>query len=242
MSMSKSDITRVFGEFPGFDLSDDKCEELLVRYIDRAQYGEVESDLYSTKWFDYRRLHPIKASYLYTSAYFKAYSLEMKVRFDVNRGEYMRPVKGYKDDMFAIKAARHYSALWKGRQAADSLGTPYDFYCRTIMRWAEENNWRHLPRPEHMYSTKVKDVVAERWSEEISTKLIFPQDPYYHAANYNGCDQQDVFHRYIEQAVERRQKKALILSQVIDKYIPKSNAIEIFGSALIEEAASLQLK
>ena len=221
----------------GHDLSDIQCEARAVIFIDRRHYNEKEAELFNSKWFDYRSLHPIKATYLYSRAYRKAHSNEMRVRLDYDRGQYMTGIKGMKSgDMFDAKPAS-YMGLWRGRQEADKMGVPYDFYCRTIMRWAEERGWRHLPRANQMYSTDARDHVLTKWIEEREVRAILPESDFYLARNYVGHPSQDSFRSYLSEMVSRRIHKKFLLSRLIygEKMLDETTAIQMFGNQIVKD-------
>lgn len=236
------DVVELFGEFQGAELTVEECEIKAIQHIERKIYQGHEAKLFSTKWFDYRHLHPTKATYLYAAAYMQAYSSEMQVRFDVVRGKYMLPLKGAKDDIFNAKS-RDYTALWKGRQAADSLGIPYDFYCRAVMRWAEESGWRYLPRSAQMYSTKVKDMMHDAWLEECKIRTILPSSEFYRADRFEGHPDQIAFRMHLKNTVLSREHPELLLNRLIerDRALDQLSAIEMFGKDLVAACNTISI-
>jgi len=209
------------------ELTDKECDRLAITHIDKKLLGSNEIRLFHTKWFDYRHLHPTKASILYAQEYLSAYRQGMQTRIDFNRGQYMRPFKGnFEESLFNI-SKRDYLGLWKGRQAADEMGIPYDFYCSAAITWAEENCWRYLPRPTQMYSTAMKHAIGDRWEDELEARTILPK---------RDATAHPDFISYLERQVNRREHKTFLLHRLIfqDKVLPDSLARERFGDQCID--------
>jgi len=234
------DSRSVTGPFFGDQLTQEECEILALQNIERRHFLGKEAPLFQTKWFDYRRLHPTKATLLYAHEYLLAYQLFHRIRLDLERSQYMKPVKGYTENIFEGKS-RDYTAYWKGRQSADELGVPYDFYCKTIIRFAEETCWARCPRPSQMYSEKVREPVITAWAERLTYDLVLPNDPFYLAENYQGRPEQKGFQRYLLSVISKRREKRYVLCHVLyeARVLLEPLAIKFFGQDLVNTAKSL---
>lgn len=147
---------------------------------------DEEPDLYLTKWWDYRLLHPTQSTYLFADAYIAASRVYAKRNLDLEYGKVFKPYPG--KDLFAKKELLYtptgkvkqksgrdayspaaskttISGLWRARQMADRYGIPYRFYCESAIEYTEKGIWHRLPSPSHLYSTK-KRPIPEGWNDE----------------------------------------------------------------------------
>jgi hypothetical protein len=163
-------------EYYGSDFDILDFEKLAVNTFDEDVL-QKELGLFKTKWFSYRHLHPTNATYLYGHHYLAEFRKTYRKCFDNNRGKYIHWAKGgsVNKKVDPIKASQGIG-IWKGRQAADSIGAPYDFYIRSAFDvLIEENIWKHIPRPVHFYSEELKEIIAMMWQETLDADIKEPQ-------------------------------------------------------------------
>lgn len=188
-------------EFFGADLSRERCEALAIEKIDRRLLKE-ERALKDMRWFDYRWLHPVKATYLFAHHYSNAYRLMSERRFDAERAPYVKGFKG--KDIFTVKSPT-YLGFWRARQMADRHCIPYDFYTRTAMMWAIETaKWPNAPRPHQLYSGELAEKVVATWDEEMRRAIRLPASPFYRVENYAGHPIQDSFQEWLAAQIKTR--------------------------------------
>ncbi len=150
-----------------------------------------EAELYLTKWWDYRPLHPAHATTLFAQAYGEAWRRAF-VRRRGSEQDHWRlistPFRTMDWNPFMEVQARA-RAFWKARRYCDEAGMPYDFYCYQFMDKAE-NYFEDLPRPQEMYRIDVIVPVLEDW-ELISGsgQYKMPNHPDYEL-RYNWQDKQ----------------------------------------------------
>lgn len=152
-----------------------------------------EPALYTTKWWDYRLLHPVQATYAFEVAYIKSCRAYVKKNYDLEYGKVFKPYPG--KDLFAEKqleltpvkkkvrmkngkplymphaAKSTISGVWKARQMADSLGIPYEFYCEAAFQYTEKCLWHRLPAPSHLYATSPPK--NQEFREQSIVEFIF---------------------------------------------------------------------
>lgn len=231
-----------FGYFFGHDLDFLHAELLAIQHVP-DNLLKKESELMRKKWFDYRRMHPTKATYLFAHCYNRAYQNFMMVTHD-RSGRFMRGFKG-----MDVMEAHEKLSFWRLRQLADSLGMRYDFFLERAFRWYSHDGWylrklpngrsRAAPRPAHIGANAelITDVMLE-WEAECEAKIQWPQDTRYKARNFFGhVDQLDWEAWLVAQIAARRHPKyALHSALYIEGSLRIEKAIESFDSRVLDEA------
>ena len=227
------------GEFFGHDLSFDQCEVLTIQHIP-SPLRRDEAALMQSKWFDYRVMHPIVATYYFAHCYSRAYSDATAIVEDYKKAPYRRGFKG--EDWAQTKQKL---AFWRTRQLIDKLGIRYDFYLRHAMRWCLENGWHKPPLPEQIRLNEemVTDVML-RWEEETAAAIPFAKHALYRVPNFRGHPDQIAYEAFILDHVARRQhpKFALNAALYIEQAVRIEEAIRRFPARVIEDAQELTVK
>lgn len=221
--------------FYGQELSYQECEVVMLQQDFPAKLYQGESDLFQTKWWDYRSLHPVKATYLFAHHYRKSYRYMTQRRDDVDKGQYVRGFKG--DDVFEL-STRERNGFWKARRTADALGVPYDFYMIEGMRYADHTLWKRLPRPTQVYSEPFIEQICERWQEINNAMTVMPSSRRFLLSDYVGAEDQREFREWLCRLIERsRVPQAMVYQHVFETpRISEEAAIDRFGSELVERA------
>lgn len=217
---------------------------------------KLEAELFDSKWWDYRALHPVAATYLFAHEYNKAYQFIVKRCRDLERGQYMKGFKG--EDIFETRTVKRKNkqtgeselkqsdeivAFWKARQSADRLGMRYDFYIRKAMMWAEDRNWRNIPRPIHLYSDDLVEHLKERWEEERKARLQAAESECYMIENYSAHPDQDDYQGWALDQVSRRPHKDFALHHYLQRGQVNAEAAKTrFGSDTVSRAEAIQLE
>lgn len=227
-------------DFVGAELSQDELEAETLRLVPlRHLYGK-EASLFDTKWFDYRFLHPARATALFAHFYRQAYKDEMRTRADMKRAPYMEPIPFIIDGIFKV-SQRNLSGLWKTRQVADGLGIPYDRYCSYLMRETERRGWQWLPKPSQMYAEELVAIAVSKWLEDTAIRLFLPTDKFYLAENYEEHPYQIDFHKYLFALTEARLNRDYFVARLLfdAKVLPIDIATQHFGKEFIARCAAV---
>ena len=158
-----------------------------------AKLTHGESDLFVTKWWDYKRLHPMDATFIFAHYYAEQMKTEMNRRKGHNRRGYY---KALKSPSLLKCSKKEITGIWKARQKADELGIPYDFYCAAATKYADKFKWKHLPRPWQMYGQSSKYVgeewyktmvqyITDAWAERTAAEPQFSKDDFYKIENFS---------------------------------------------------------
>ena len=227
------------GEFHGSELHFIRCEMFALARIPDSMLKE-EAELMQTKWFDYRRLHPTKATLLFIDAYNKAYKGFIRVAKDYGMAEGIKVYKGSPLDMLMSKEGK---SVWKARQAFDRLGIRYDFALRFIMNYCLERGWTKGPRPAHLTNEDMLVMLMLAWEEEQGRVIQRVCDPRYRVENFFGHSDQLAYEALIVSQIKLRRRRSAALHNALylDCSIRFEEALRQFSPEEIEEAVSMAL-
>ena len=129
-----------------------------------------ETELFATKWFDYRNMHPLVATCLFSEIYKIEYARIMLThgRDDFQRAPYRTGLKrvAYQDHGMGVK-----TSLWRARQFADKYCCSYEYYISTILSIAAQRLWANLPRPQHLWQDDLVEIFEQKLSLRVNGVL-----------------------------------------------------------------------
>lgn len=213
-------------EFFGQGL-DRKIMELKGMKID-PEHREGEAGLMHKRWFDYRGLHPVEATYLYAHFYkeqtLKFYESVIDIRTLENARAFVP------DDIFM---SRDMTSMWLARRCADEHGLPYPF----VLRFAQDRFFnraqRTFPRPNQLYGEEFEIDLLAAWKEEVSRKITYSTHPRYKLAAWKGeRDQAEHLDFVLNQIKARPAPRHRLMARMISE--------GIINRALIEKRFSKQ--
>lgn len=199
---------------------------------------KTEPDLYATKWWDYRNMHPTLATLHYAESYKEAKKYALKIRHDLYIG---KNHKGLKSHSLFENSPIAIAGIWRGRQHADERGIPYGFYCYSAFKYCETMNRLYLPTPVQMYGSK-------RWTEHSISMLEYiekawaskshprPTDAFYKAKNYTGHDYQRQYQLHLIEEINNHPASDFLLSDLIydSQMLLPDLAAKVFGKKQVE--------
>lgn len=203
--------------FFGENLTDEQCEVLqLDRFGDgtrvfRKHLGR-EMQLYQTKWFDYRILHPVVATYLYAYELNKTYQRYYQMTRDYEIGQYIKISKG-KDIWFA----KNSGGFIKGRQQADELGIPYDFYTSAAFNFLYIKKWKNLPRQNHMYAPDLIEHVQDKWVEYSKITLVVAKNDFFKSVGNTNRPEFISHQQWLEDRLSLSKVKSIARESLIER-------------------------
>ncbi len=226
-------IPKLQGGFYGSELDAAQADIATVQHI-QPKLLKNEAELMRKKWFDYRRMHPAVATYMFVSEYVKAFKRMTAEAFDVDRAQY---VKGMKEVDFMD--SRERNTFWKLRQKADECGVRYDFFMRTAMRWCLSNGWNQPPRPSQIYANDDMIVaILDAWELECRAKLQYPEDPHFRTENWTGSVDQVAYEEWLIERIKSKRNPAFSLNAAIYEMgvLRIEAALQHFPTATVEAA------
>jgi hypothetical protein len=225
------------GSFYGSDFSHQDYEILTIQNI-AGKVLKPELALMNSKWFDYRRLHPMLATFYFMECYKTAYRGFYRVAVNADIADFVKPIKG---DNFL--EAREKLSFWKLRQLIDGLGIRYDFFLSHAMRWYAEECFRreslYPPRPGHIATNE--DLITSvmiAWEEEIAMRIQVAQDDWFRIENFVGVKDQLEYEQFSIAQIRNRQVKRFSLCSAlyINDSVRITEAIKEFGESLVLDA------
>lgn len=203
-------------EYIGSNLTHFDYESLTLEFISKKDRAD-EPCLFDRKFWDYKPLHPMQATYLFAHHYKNAIKSAIMRRTDLYKG---LSYKGLKKEDFLECSKRVINGLWRGRQHADAFGVPYDIWCNSAMKYAESRDWQYLPNPTQIYSKKTsseKDIdmvsaIVSRWDEVKSSQFIGATHPFFQAENYCGNPYQRAYQAAILKHLRSTQVKGAFIA------------------------------
>lgn len=219
--------------FYGSNYTDEEYDAIGLRYI-KTKYIRKEAMLYTRKWFDYRRMHPVKATYLFAHHYTAAFGRMMAKR-DGEHAKYHRGFKG--GDPMKAKAGQN-TGFYKARQYADLLGIPYDFFCSYAMSWFTDRLWKRLPKPYHLYSPEFLKAVKTAWGIKLLDSIQVPDDSFYMARGFYEHPDQVAFQHWLCSIIKGRAapEMALMTYMTLNEYLVDDFVGQYFGEEVIQKA------
>jgi hypothetical protein len=166
----------------GQELSDQQLDLLTLELVP-AELVPGENALYSKKWWGYRHMHPMRATYLFADWYKKAYKETASKRMSSEEAARLR-IFPSQDPMKSNPSI--VRGLWLGRRMADELGITYRFYCRRAVDISERLDWSYLCRPEDLTNKALVERLGVEWLEYSAKVMSFPPkelvdlNSYYH--------------------------------------------------------------
>jgi len=226
-------------DFYGRNLSDRQLDLVTIEVIPpELQKGEPK--LYRTKWWDYRHMHPMRATYLFASEYERAYRRVIQKRLESSKARKLRVFRT-PDPMreASVKAI----GLWKGRRLADEYGIRYDFYCRIALDASEYLDWEYLARPEDLTNSALTTRVLLAWLEINEATIQLPEDPIYRGRGEARSYYQDEWEEALCKQIARRKNPQHALDYHLNTtgLLSESTVRRFFGDELTDRVLGTKI-
>lgn len=224
------------GNYFGSKFKPDHFEALTIQHIPKKELV-CESQLMQTKWFDYRLMHPMHATYYFIKLYHEAYRDFCRRSMNHEAAAYVRCIK--EPDFLDC---REKLSFWRLRQAIDALGMRYDFFLRFAMKWIHRMIGAgkvYPPRPSML--SKNADLLGAAmlaWDELCCASLQFASSPYFRVSNYVQCQCQKAHQTFVIGQIKRRRIPHYSLHAALYLYdiVSIEAAIENFGEQTVSRA------
>lgn len=211
------------------NLSD--CELLAFTKIP-AEVRARESELFGLKWFDYRALHPVRATYLFAETYERVIRTMYAEQKDRDKAD--AAVVFFPTDIFKN---RELLGCVNARQAYDRLGIRYDFAITFALRRNMDRGWRVFARPNQIYEETMLLDMVDAWKIELGARLQLPTSPRFKTENFTNHPDQLAWEQYAIAQAKRREFPERALSTFFhhDLLRPAAAAQE-FPANVVREA------
>jgi hypothetical protein len=221
----------VFGINTDKDVGDILAHEAFKGHKDWLSF---EVPLMSTKWFDYRQLTPVQATYLFADRYREAFKQNFRRYVDYARADYVKALR--REDLFKCEPTI-VSGIWRARQHADAMGIPYEDYLADALNRAMRVHREFLPKPTQLYTDAIVEYVQERWEQRQRAKLYVAESDLYMNQNYLGLPAQNAHHEWLFTQAELRPDRAQWLNRLVylDQRLPEEKVIARYEPDLVRE-------
>lgn len=202
------------GHFYGSGLDLEHYEVLMVQYVP-AKDRKIETQLMASKWFDYRLMHPMEATYYFFHKYKEAYRNFYRKAINFEAAQFVKPIK---ERDFLL--SREAMSFWRLRQAVDALGMRYEFF----LNYAFDQkrilaNGRPLPpRPAQLKTEEILTNAYLAWEDLCKGSLQIACSPIFTAAQYTHAAMQVAYEDFIVAQIKQRRVPQYALSTCLYLY------------------------
>jgi hypothetical protein len=186
------------------------------------KFQAFDKGLFSTKWFDYRFMTSLQATYTYINAYGPIYQRLYAREFDKKKAEFVKPltVERVREGLQRAdaKTRRMFVGMWRGRQFADALGMPYPVYIQEAFTF-RMRHWqqKYMPQPQHLYSENDLEHIQVAWLGLQNTKIWYSDHHAYIHQNYADIPAQNDYHEWLITQARMRQHSVRILADMANR-------------------------
>lgn len=195
------------GSFKGAELSYLECEALALKW--EAAQCLAQWKATDTIWFDYVRLHPVKAFYFFVDSYSRQYGRYLEENIDMGM-KYARGLKG------EVMEHRELRSLLSLKLEADKRGMPYRTFLAYAFDYFRLQGWTRPPRPSHIVnSAECLEFVEQQWAELATDMTVYAADTWFQAPEWVGHHHQQRYEKWIVQAIKQRERKEVALASAL---------------------------
>lgn len=237
-SVPKSEYLNWVGEFYNDNLAFDHYEILMINKIPKKE-RKIETELMTTKWFDYRLMHPMYASYYFFDLYVKEFQAFWAKAINFEAAPFITPFKGEARKDFL--KAREGLSIWRLRQKADMLGIRYDFFLKTAFNKIHrmQAGGRVVPPRPSMFNSE--DLLAEihlEWLAMCKASLQIACSPYFYVSNFNHSLIQRDHEKFVMDQVAQRSVPHYSLASCLHQYevVRIESALQRFDEQTVQMA------
>lgn len=171
------------GNYYGSQLLPDHYEILTVKEIPHKERNG-ESALMEVKWFDYRLMHPMQATYYFAHLYKQAYKDFIRRSMNYEAAPY---VQAFKERDFLD--SRERMSFWRLRRLVDQLGMRYDFFLHFAMNHLHKmigGGKVYPPRPAMLGKNEdLLEAAVVAWDDLCASSLQIAASSSYRVAQFS---------------------------------------------------------
>lgn len=201
--------------FYGDGLDFEHYEILMVQHIPKKE-RKLETQLMTTKWFDYRLMHPMMATYYFFRLYRNEYRNFYRKAIDHLAADFVRPIK--EQDFLLSREAMSFYRL---RQTVDALGMRYDFFLSVAFDKCFKviANGRPLPpRPAQLKKEDLALEVYQEWLLVCKANLQIAKSPYFTTTHFQNTPSQCAYEDFIVKQIQIRERPHYALGSCLYRF------------------------
>lgn len=225
------------GNYFGSHFNHDHYEILTVQHIPRKE-RDAESALMDKKWFDYRLMHPMQATYYLVHLYRGAYKDFVRRSMNFEAAPYSQAIK---ERDFVL--AREKLSFWRLRRTIDQLGMRYDFFLRFAMSYLHKmiaNGKVYPPRPSMLMKEELLGEALVAWQDMCDSSMQYAQSPSFRVSEFCQCLRADqrAHEQFVIGQIQKRRVPRFGLHAAIYLYdvVSVEAALQAFDPGVVEGA------
>lgn len=209
-----------------------------VEKLSRADL-EMERTLHQTKWYDYRFISPMEATYQFRALYSEIFQRKFSRNFDTEEAHLRTGVRS--GAPFSYR--RELTSFWRARQHADYFGLPYAVFIEVAFDVLLDGGWTRLPHINQLYSMRNLDRIykaaAALWVEhqEVSFSRSISRRPEYRNESYHQFPSQTAHRAWVKDLLKEKHSNAAIGDACfVSRVLPAEMAAAEFGKDRLVKA------
>ena len=220
----------------GLNLDHMECDRIWSLLGFKKEWSTFEVPLFGSKWFDYRLLHPVQATYLFAHKLTETYKRAYAENFDESRAAYVRGFTG--SDVMMNSKPGVASGMWRARQHADAIGCPYEVYLQIVVDKLMRLNRSAMPFVTELYQGWVVEAAQIGWEERQAGRLYLAEHEAFRNQNYVGLGYQNAYHEWLFAQAGKRDSLPRWLGRFVfrDEILPAEKVIARYGHDMLESA------
>lgn len=236
-STPKSKFLNFLPPFLYCNLRFEHYEILTISNIKRADL-KIETELMSKKWFDYRIMHPLMATYYFFHLYTEAYKNFWRQNINYEQADFVKPMRKYVD---FLDSTQERNTIWRLRQMVDARGMRYEFFFTSAMKHLHKMifNGRIMPpRPSMLKSEELFEKVYADWLAISESVTQYACSPYFNVANYSNSVVQRDYEDYLIKQIKSKRLPQYALSYCLyeKECLRIERVISEFSLDVVQEA------
>jgi hypothetical protein len=218
----------------GSNLSNIELDVLALKHV-KPELRGLEAGLYQTKWFDYRHLHPVSATYLFAHHYQEQVRVIYAKTRDIEKA---KDAKAFvTPDIFVLP---ELTAIVTARQAYDRIGMRYDFGIAYTFNRTCDRGWGYFPRPNQLYGEELLMDLSDAWHQRCVDSYQFVQESRFKMNRYVGHPDQIAHQEWALNQCTKRQHPHMLLSTLLkEQYVNPEIAARKLGVEVTQKAMKL---
>ncbi|WP_252512868.1 hypothetical protein [Acinetobacter brisouii] len=238
--LPKQKHLRWMGDFYANNFTFDHYEILTIANVPKKE-RKIEASLMTTKWHDYRLMHPMMATYYFYHLCTQAYRKFWASCINSEQADHVHIFK--KEGRLDFLKARESMSIWRLRQLADTLGIRYEFFLNAAFSkvYRMQLHGRIIaPRPSMLRSEELTEKIQQAWSETCEASLQISCSPYFKVSNYIASKAQIDHEQFVIDQIKRRKCPHYALAACLYQYevVRIETALACFDETTVRLAIS----
>jgi hypothetical protein len=185
-------------------------------------HREDQADLMRTRWFEYRTMHPVAATYLFAQLYREQVEKFAAAYVDIRTADQAKAFTP--EDIFY---SRDMTGMWLARSSADRVGVPYEVLLAFAQQRALDRTFQRYPRPNQLYGEEFEADLLDHWNHRKGHSLQYSRAARFGLAQYHMLPLPEDVHQHAD----------FIVDQILARGVPPA---KLLGRMFKEDRLSVR--